>query len=91
LRSAHARTVPNLALRGDNDHSFVEVRDGGGFRRQPVRLGVRGPARAQVLTGLQDGDQVLVTRAPAETTDAPAADASAAAPAAGTAPAGAMP
>jgi HlyD family secretion protein len=63
LRSARAISVANLAVRGDDGQTFVEVRDGRGVERRTVRLGVRGPARSQVLAGLHDGDEVLLTPA----------------------------
>ena len=66
LDDDRALSVANVALRGENGRTFVQVREGGDFERREVKLGVRGTARSQVLSGLQAGDEVLL---------APAADA----------------
>ena len=71
LHAPHALSVANVALRGDDGATFVEVRDGSAFLRRAVRLGIRGTARSQVLAGLAPGDQVLLTP---EAPDGSAAD-----------------
>lgn len=63
LRDERALSIANVALRGENGRTFVQVRDAGGFARREVKLGVRGTARSQVLSGLQAGDEVLLAPA----------------------------
>lgn len=54
-------SVPNVALRGENGKTWVQVQDGRGEpERREVTLGARGPARAQVLSGLSAGEKVLL-------------------------------
>lgn len=53
-------SVPNIALRDRGGETFVYVRDGGGFVRRTVELGVRGPSRSEVASGLADGDVVAL-------------------------------
>lgn len=71
LDAAKTMSVANVALDSDEGRDYVRVRDGAGFQRRRVVLGVRGPARSQVLSGLRAGEQVLLTDAGA--IDAPAA------------------
>jgi len=61
LRASHALSVANVAVRSDDGKTFVQVRDGGGFDRREVKLGVRGTARSQVVAGLVAGDDVQLT------------------------------
>jgi hypothetical protein len=68
LSAPEAFTVPNVALSGEGDQAFVTVLDGGEPVRRPVVLGKRGPARTQVLSGLEAGERVLLAA------DAPAAN-----------------
>ena len=70
LEAKDAITVPNIALRSRGGTWEVRVRDGSGFAWRKVGLGVRGVARSQVLSGLAEGDEVLLADAaqPKETT-----------------------
>ncbi len=52
--------VPNVALASDGDASTVQVLADGKVQRRTLQLGVRGSSRSQVLSGLQDGDEVLL-------------------------------
>ena len=63
-------SVPNIALRSHAGALAVQVRDGGDFAWRKVRLGVRGVARSQVLSGLSPGDQVLLATAAVPEDDA---------------------
>lgn len=60
LDAEAALTVANVAVRAEAGRHFVQVRDGDGFERREVELGVRGGARSQVLSGLEAGDEVLL-------------------------------
>lgn len=63
LHQDDALTVANVAVRAEAGKHFVQVRDGDGFERREVELGVRGGARSQVLGGLEPGDEVLLVAA----------------------------
>lgn len=63
LRQEDALTVANVAVRAEAGRHFVQVRDGDGFERREVELGVRDGARSQVLGGLEPGDEVLLVAA----------------------------
>lgn len=69
LRTDKALSVANVAVRGDDGKDYVQVRDGGDFERREVKLGVRGNARSQVLVGLREGEQVLLTPTTDETAE----------------------
>ena len=86
LRRDKALSVANVAIDNDDGRNYLQVREGGlpgraAFARREVKLGVRGNARSQVLAGLREGEQVLLTpdtdHKPATTAD-PAAMPSAA-------------
>lgn len=66
--AASALSVPNLALVSENGGHAVQVLTRHGPERRAVVLGVRGPARSEVLEGLAEGERVLLTP------PAPAAD-----------------
>ena len=75
--SPKALSVANVAIDSDAGKDYVRVREGGDFLRRPIRLGVRGPARSQVLSGLRDGDEVLLAEAGAIEAAAKAVESSA--------------
>jgi HlyD family secretion protein len=58
-----ALSVANVAIDSDAGKDYVRVRRGGDFLRREIRLGVRGPARSQVHSGLREGDEVLLVEA----------------------------
>lgn len=60
LQSQDAITVPNFAIRSIGGASEVDVRRDGRIERRVVRLGVRGPARSEVIEGLKPGDQIVI-------------------------------
>lgn len=59
--AASALSVPNLALVSENGGHAVQVLTRHGPERRAVVLGVRGPARSEVLEGLAEGERVLLT------------------------------
>jgi hypothetical protein len=63
MDSPSALSVPNLALLSENGQTAVQVMTRRGPERRPVVLGVRGPARSEVLEGLAEGERVLLTPA----------------------------
>jgi hypothetical protein len=70
LRAAKALSVANVAIESDDGRSYVQVRDGGGFKRREVTLGIRGTARSQVLKGLRAGEEVRLASGAAPGPDA---------------------
>lgn len=89
LRAKDALSVANVAIESDDGCSYVQVRNGGDFKRREVTLGVRGTARSQVVKGLRVGDEVRLASGIAPdagddkadangTQDAPAGDSGAA-------------
>lgn len=62
LHAKSALSVPNLALDTRGDGVTVRVAEGGKVIQRAVKLGVQGPARSQVLSGLKAGDRVLLER-----------------------------
>lgn len=89
LRAKDALSVANVAIESDDGRSYVQVRNGGDFKRREVTLGVRGTARSQVVKGLRVGDEVRLASGIAPdagddkadangTQDAPAGDSGAA-------------
>lgn len=81
LFDAPALSVANVAIESDDGRDYVRVRDGGDFPRRPLTLGVRGPARSQVLSGLKPGDEVLLAQAGAVVATTPAKEPGGAEPA----------
>ncbi|MCA0392611.1 MAG: hypothetical protein LCH70_00600 [Proteobacteria bacterium] len=61
LREPDALSVSNVAVEQQDGKHWVQVRDGRGFTRREVQLGVRGTARSQVVSGLDAGDEVLLS------------------------------
>jgi len=59
--AAQAISVPNLAVIADGEERFVDVINGSTVERRAVVLGVRGPARSEVVEGLSPGERVLLT------------------------------
>lgn len=70
LRAKQALSVANIAVESDDGKTFVQLRDGGGFKRHEVTLGIRGTARSQVLKGLNAGDAVKLADGEVPETDA---------------------
>lgn len=60
-REPAALGVANVAIEQQDGKQWVQVRRGRDFERREVELGVRGTARSQVLEGLEDGDEVLLS------------------------------
>ncbi|MCC2616414.1 efflux RND transporter periplasmic adaptor subunit [Aestuariibacter halophilus] len=62
LRKAVLNTlvVPEAALIPVEDHQFVFVVDGDRVSRKAVEVGRRKPGEAQIVSGLKEGDQVVV-------------------------------
>lgn len=59
-RRAEALTLALAAIRdGAGTEPWVMVIENGRARRRPVKLGVRGDSRVEILEGLREGDQVL--------------------------------
>jgi multidrug resistance efflux pump len=59
--SESALSIPNLAIRNEAGNNYVQVWEDGERVQRLVTLGVRGPARSEVLDGLAAGDAVVLT------------------------------
>jgi HlyD family secretion protein len=60
LRTTKDFSVPNIALGDDNGQARVQIMDGDTPVVRKLRLGVRGVTRTQVLSGLREGDRVVL-------------------------------
>jgi hypothetical protein len=65
LHAAQGLSVANVALSSDGDHASVQVLSAGENVQRALKLGVRGASRTQVLSGLQEGDRILLGAASA--------------------------
>lgn len=62
LDAKDAIAVPNVAIEQRDDRHWVQVKQGNDYVSREVKLGVRGTARSQVLSGLKPGDQVRLSQ-----------------------------
>ncbi|MGR4876890.1 efflux RND transporter periplasmic adaptor subunit [Pseudoxanthomonas sp. LARHCG66] len=62
LEAKDAMAVPNVAIEQRDDRHWVQVKQGNDYVAREVKLGVRGTARSQVLSGLKPGDQVRLSQ-----------------------------
>lgn len=60
LQAAQGYSVPNMALGHDGAQASVQVLVGNEVVVRPVKLGVRGATRTQVLDGLRGGERILL-------------------------------
>ncbi|MEO8802075.1 MAG: hypothetical protein ABI304_07870 [Rudaea sp.] len=63
LKSGKTIAIPNIAIHSSDANSSVKVRVGNHDETRELQLGVRGPARSQVLKGLQPGDAIVINAA----------------------------
>ena len=59
-QQAQGITVPLAAVSHGPDGAAVNVVEQGRARRRPVRIGVQGAERAQVIEGLSEGETVIL-------------------------------
>ena len=52
--------IPNQALFQDETGDWVLVRNSRVFKKRSVKLGLRGANRSQVVSGLEDGDEIAL-------------------------------
>ena len=62
LDAKDAMAVPNVAIEQRDDRHWVQVKQGNDYVAREVKLGVRGTARSQVLSGLKPGEQVRLSQ-----------------------------
>lgn len=62
-RAEAVLSVPNIALHADGEQRYVEVLVGDAVERRVLELGPRGPARSEVVSGLEEGERVLLVAA----------------------------
>jgi HlyD family secretion protein len=70
-RGDEGLSVPNVAVLSEAGKTSVQVRERGEIRMREITLGARGPARSEVLAGLEPGDQVILVPPRATPADAP--------------------
>jgi HlyD family secretion protein len=58
---AQGVTLPNAAVSGSGSISTVNVLRGGSTASRQVVVGLKGDSRTQIISGLNAGDQVVVT------------------------------
>jgi HlyD family secretion protein len=61
-RKERARVIPASAVREGDGGAFVQRIDEGRIVAVPVTLGIRGGAKVEVLSGIEAGDAVVLTR-----------------------------
>jgi RND family efflux transporter MFP subunit len=61
-RVEDALTVPVSAVFTERDERFVYVKDGAAPQRRPVEIGVSDHRHTEILSGLRDGERVLLQR-----------------------------
>lgn len=60
LNQAMSLTVPNISLVQDGKEFFVYVKQDGKSEKKKVELGLRGPIRSEVKSGLHEGAELLL-------------------------------
>jgi multidrug efflux pump subunit AcrA (membrane-fusion protein) len=70
-RTDNALVVPSRAVRRSGRTATVTVRTGSGTEQRQVTTGVTNGTLIQIVTGLQDGDEVLVSAPSTTSTTAP--------------------
>ncbi|MFZ6767191.1 efflux RND transporter periplasmic adaptor subunit [Undibacterium sp. Di26W] len=60
INQANAMTLPNIALVQDGPNFTAYVKEGDQVKKQAVTLGLRGPARSEIKTGISNGAQVVL-------------------------------
>jgi len=63
-RKENALRVPMAALTNEGIRTFVQVFQEGRAERRQVEVGLRGQDHAEILSGVKEGDRVLVQPAP---------------------------
>jgi len=58
----NALLIPNRAIRRDKKGKYVEILDGTTLKRVDITTGLIGDTHTEVLSGLQEGDQVVVQK-----------------------------
>jgi HlyD family secretion protein len=58
--SKNALVVPLSAIREEKGQKYVQLMIGGKEQKQPVKLGLSDDEKAEILTGLNEGDQIVL-------------------------------
>lgn len=60
-RKSHVLTVPNAAVKFENGkYTAYKIRNGGKVEKTPVKTGIKGEDKTEILSGLAEGDEVAV-------------------------------
>lgn len=54
--------VPNIGLKKDANEITVEVQDGAASIPKTVRIGVKNSLQSEVLSGLSEGEKILIPK-----------------------------
>lgn len=68
-RDDEGLSVPNVAVLSEAGKTSVQVRERGEIRPREITLGARGPARSEVVAGLDAGDEVVLVPPRARVSD----------------------
>ena len=60
VRAANSITLPNAAVNDEDRRSFVHIYNDGRLGKRYVETGVRGAGYVQIISGLEDGAQVVI-------------------------------
>ncbi len=55
-----ALAVPNQSIFQDDKQTWVYRKTTGGFERQLIEIGLRGPSRSQITSGVNEGDRIAL-------------------------------
>lgn len=66
--SSNALVVPLAAIKEEKGQKFVQVVENGQARRVPVQSGLSDDAKVEIVSGLNEGDQIIVPAAKAKST-----------------------
>ncbi len=64
-REENGLLVPLEALQQEGGRTFVYLKNGEGFEKRYVEVGLRGTTEAAIRSGLKEGDRVALSRPPA--------------------------
>ncbi|BBB92185.1 MAG TPA: efflux RND transporter periplasmic adaptor subunit [Methylomusa anaerophila] len=64
--SKNALVVPLSALKEDKGEQYVQLKENGELRRTPVQIGLRDDTKVEILSGLSEGDNVVIPAAAAK-------------------------
>jgi multidrug efflux pump subunit AcrA (membrane-fusion protein) len=64
VRKENALLIPSRAIRAANQQHFVTIRSGQATREVEVKIGLSNDQETEIVSGLNEGDEVLLTVVP---------------------------